>query len=122
MNAITIKKTETGFEVSNGTIAVSGPNRDQLLAILDGLEAAPASVAKIAEKVAKAAKVVQKKAASKRISNVEKVRKFMEKKGKHSVADVAKGTGLTSKQCSDILWRLWQEKELKSSEVGSYSK
>jgi len=122
MNAIMIKKTESGFEVSNGTIHVRGPSRDQILAIFDSLEGKPAAVAQIAEKVEKAAKVVQKKAAAKKVSNSAKVLKFMvESKGNQSATEVAEGTGLTKKQCSILLWRLWKAKELKSTEVGIYS-
>jgi predicted Rossmann fold nucleotide-binding protein DprA/Smf involved in DNA uptake len=123
MNAIMIKKTESGFEVSNGTIHVRGPSRDQLLAIFDSLEGKPASVAQIAEKVEKAAKVVQKKAAAKKVSNTQKIRDYMaQTKGTKSIAEIADGTKLTSKQVSDRIWKLWKNGEVKSIETGLYSK
>jgi hypothetical protein len=123
MTAIMIKKTASGFEVSNGTISVSGPSRDQLLAILDSLEGKPAAVAEIAKKVEKAGKVVKKKAEAKKVSNSAKVLEFMaSSKGSQTATSVSEGTGLTMKQCTDILWRLWKAKKLKSSEVGVYSK
>ena len=123
MNAIMIKKTESGFEVSNGTIHVRGPSRDQLLAIFDSLEGKPASVAQIAEKVEKAAKVVQKKAAAKKVSNTQKIRDYMaQTKGKKSIAEIADGTKLTSKQVTDMIWKLWKNGEVKSIETGLYSK
>jgi len=123
MNAIMIKKTESGFEVSNGTIHVRGPSRDQLLAIFDSLESKPAAVAQIAEKVEKAAKVVQKKAAAKKVSNTQKIRDYMaQTKGTKSIAEIADGTKLTSKQVSDRIWKLWKNGEVKSIETGLYSK
>jgi len=123
MNAIMIKKTESGFEVSNGTIHVRGPSRDQLLAIFDSLESKPASVAQIAEKVEKAAKVVQKKAAAKKVSNTQKIRDYMaQTKGTKSIAEIADGTKLTSKQVTDMIWKLWKNGEVKSIETGLYSK
>jgi predicted Rossmann fold nucleotide-binding protein DprA/Smf involved in DNA uptake len=118
-----IKKTESGFEVSNGTIHVRGPSRDQLLAIFDSLESKPAAVAQIAEKVEKAAKVVQKKAAAKKVSNTQKIRDYMaQTKGTKSIAEIADGTKLTSKQVSDRIWKLWKNGEVKSIETGLYSK
>ena len=134
MNAIMIKKTESGFEVSNGTIHVRGPSRDQLLAIFDSLEGKPAAifdslegkpaaVAQIAEKVEKAAKVVQKKAAAKKVSNTQKIRDYMaQTKGTKSIAEIADGTKLTSKQVTDMIWKLWKNGEVKSIETGLYSK
>ena len=88
MNAIMIKKTESGFEVSNGTIHVRGPSRDQILAIFDSLEGKPAAVAQIAEKVEKAARVVQKKAAAKKMTRIQKILTVIEKNGSANVDDI----------------------------------
>lgn len=87
MSQVLIKKTGTDFEVSNGTITVKGPNRGQLMAIMDMLESSPANEKDIKDKVAKAAKVTQKKSAEKKASGSAKTRTVKAKKTDESLSD-----------------------------------
>jgi response regulator of citrate/malate metabolism len=123
MSNVLIKKTGTGYEVSNGTVTVSGSNRAQLLALIDTLEGAPASLEKIQEKVEKAAKVTKKKVEQKKVSGMQKVRDFIATtKGKVTITQVAEATGLSQKYAANYLWNLWNNDEIKSTEKGIYSK
>lgn len=58
----------------------------------------------------------------KRPSNIATIKHFMEKNSgkEYPVGEVAKKTGLTSKQCCDNLWRLWKAEVLKSEHKGHY--
>lgn len=126
-NAILIKRNGTNYEVSNGTITVSGSNRADLLAILDSLEGKPASVQEIQAKVKKASEAAVKKAKSKtkksaeKTSELQSVRDFMRKTKRHvTAAEVAEELGMEKKYAAKCLYHLYVKGFLKSEERGVY--
>lgn len=130
MSNLLIKRTGTNFEISNGTITIQGPNRAQLLSIMDSLESQPANISEIKKKVEKAAEVAtaKKKTTKKvenkvKISGVQLVREYMKSsQGKVTAHDVSKATGLSVKYCLNYLWNLWKKGEIQSEEKGIYFK
>lgn len=133
MSNVMIKKTGTGFEVSNGTYTLLGPNRADLLKAMDALENQPAAVEKIQEKVEKAAVKVQEKIEAKdqpkkkvkrvKVSGMQRVREFMNStRSKVTAAEVAQACDISQKYANNYLWALWKKGEIKSTVKGVYYK
>lgn len=121
MSNVVIKKTGNGFEVSDGTYTIQGPNRSELLKIMDSLENQPASVEKIAEKVETAGAIVREKVAAKKQSRHEAILSLIEKKGQVTAADVIEALakdGQTTSQWGYLLLTMQRdEKILKRKKV-----
>lgn len=128
MSNVIVRKVGNGFEVSNGTYTVQGPNRADLLKAMDALEGQPASVEKIQQKVETAAAVAKAKKDPKttkkvkRIPHTDQIRDLLKasKGTKMTAKEVAVGTGLPEKRCGNVLYYLWQRNEIKSHEEGLY--
>jgi hypothetical protein len=129
---ILIKRVGTNYEISNGTVVVSGPNRAQLLALMDTLESTPASAEQIAAKVEQAVAAVaaasaadpkpKKKVKKEKVNMSATVRDFMLKNPgvKHTAQDVADIVGFTREQCAHRLYHWYNQGVLKSDENGIY--
>lgn len=115
MSNLLIKRNGTNFEVSNGTITISGPNRTQLLALMDSLESQPANIEKIAEKVEKAGKAARAKVETKKQNRRDAVIALIEKKGSVTAADVIEALakeGQTTAQWGYLLLTMQRDEKL----------